>query len=51
MLLYKKREAPKLLPAPRSEAPENCPVSRSEQRRSPTLRCITIHYTDSSIGV
>ena len=46
-----KREAPELLPAPRSEAPENCPVSRSEQRRSPTPICITILYTDSSIGV
>ena len=28
-----------------------CPVCRSEQRRSPTPICITICYTDSSIGV
>ena len=33
------------------EAPENCPIRRNEQRRSPTPYVyITPHYTDSSNG-
>ena len=47
----KKTWSPELSLASHLEARRKCPVSRSEQRRSPTLRGITNHYTDSSIGV